>query len=299
MRNRIVIAVALSVLMASSAFAAVVDTPGISTGVAGHAKQTITVTAGASGLPYGFAVRWMDRSTYLSNGGVFPQDVTTEMGAAEFTGTPTLNTFGGQYTTYRLAPNQSIKVEVGDLLLETGVEGTQSELKYGETYYFVAVGLDEYGNAATDLSATVSGSTTESTNCTYTVGWWKTHTDAWPVAGLTLGTVFYTNAELLSILLQPVIGNGLVSLAHQLIAAKLNIENGADPTAAAAAIAAADALIGGLVVPPVGPGYLAPATTSGLTQTLDDYNNGVIGPGHCGTVPAEESTWGGVKSLYR
>jgi hypothetical protein len=53
------------------------------------------------------------------------------------------------------------------------------------------------------------------------------------------------------------------------------------------------------VVPPVGPGYLAPATTSGLTQTLDDYNNGVIGPGHCGTVPAEDSTWGGVKSLYR
>jgi hypothetical protein len=96
-----------------------------------------------------------------------------------------------------------------------------------------------------------------------------------------------------------VVGNGLVSLAHQLIAAKLNIENGADPSAAASAIAAADALIGWLAVPPIGDDYLDPSVTSSLTQTLDDYNNGVIGPGHCGVVPAQETTWGGVKALYR
>jgi len=297
--KRIVIAVSASMLLASSAFAAAVDTPGISTGVSGHAKQTITVTAGPSGLPNGFAVRWMDRSTYLSNGGVWPQDVTSEMGAADFTGYPTLNTFGGQYTTFKLGPNQSVKVEVGDLLQETGVEGTKSELEYGETYYFIAIGLDENGNVASDLSATVSGTTTESTNCTYTVGYWKTHPEEWPVNGLVLGSVAYTNAELLSILMQPVEGNGLVSLAHQLIAAELNVAAGADPSAASAAMASAHALIGPLVVPPVGTDTLPPSTTSSLTQTLDDYNNGVIGPGHCGAVPAKESTWGGVKSLYR
>jgi len=299
MRNRIGIAVVLSVLMASTALAATVDTPAIGAGVAGHAKQTITITAGPSGLPNGFSIWWMDRSTYLASGGVWPTDETAATGAADFTGQPTLNTFGGQFTTFKLAPNQTILVEVGDLLQETGVEGTKAELAYGETYYFTAFGLDENGNAASDLSVTVSGTTTSSTNCTYTQGYWKNHEELWPVTSLTLGSVSYTAAELDAILGQPVTGNGLVSLAPQLIAAKLNIANGADASAASAAITAADALIGGLVVPPSGAGYLAPASTSSLTQTLDNYNNGVIGPGHCGVVPAQESTWGGVKALYR
>lgn len=299
MRNRIVIGIALTVLMASSAFAAAVDTPAIGAGVAGHAKQMISITAGPSGLPHGFAIWWMDQSTYLSHGGVWPQDVTLEMGAADFTGQPTLNTFGGQFTTFKLAPNQTIIVEIGDLLQETGVSGTKGELEYGETYYFAAFGLDENGSASSDLSATVSSSTTSSTNCTYTQGFWKNHEESWPVGSLTLGSVNYTAAELDAILEESVGGNGLVSLAHQLIAAKLNIASGADPSAANAAIASADALIGGLVVPPSGAGYLHPSTTSSLTQTLDNYNNGVIGPGHCGTVPTQESTWGGVKALYR
>ena len=149
------------------------------------------------------------------------------------------------------------------------------------------------------MSVTVSNSTTESTNCTYTIGYWKTHEEAWPVESLMLGSVPYTKAELLAILNTSVGGNGLISLAHQLIGAKLNIANGADPTAAAAAIAAADALIGALVVPPIGAGYLHPSLTSSLTQTLDDYNNGIIGPGHCGTVGTEARNWGEVKALFR
>lgn len=122
--------------------------------------------------------------------------------------------------------------------------------------------------------------------CTYTQGFWKTHYAAsWPAAvvsgGLTLGSVSYTAAELESIFNTAPAGNGLIILAHQLIAAKLNIANGADGSAVAAAIAAADTLIGGLVVPPVGGGSLAPAATAALTTTLDNYNNGLTGPGHC------------------
>ncbi|MCI0452585.1 MAG: hypothetical protein L0Z51_09390 [Candidatus Latescibacteria bacterium] len=289
---------ALAALLALPALAAV-DDPSIGVGVSGHAKQAITITAGPSGLPNGFAIWWMDRSTYLSNGGVWPSDVTAEMGAAEFTGAPTLNTFGGQFTTFKLAPNQSIVVEIGDLMQETGVSGTIDELSYGEQYYFTAFGLDENGNAASNLSVTVSGTTTASTNCTYTQGYWKNHEELWPSLSVTLGSVVYTAAESDAILEQEVAGNGLVSLAHQLIAAKLNIDNGADPTAAAAAIASADAMIGALVVPPIGGGYLHPSVTSSLTQTLDDYNNGITGPGHCGNVPVEQRTWGGVKALYR
>ena len=109
----------------------------------------------------------------------------------------------------------------------------------------------------------------------------------------------YNQAQLLSIFDQPAQGNGRGSLAHQLIAAKRNIANGADPTAAAAAIASADALIGSLIVPPVGSGYLAPSAVNSLASTLDKYNNGIIGPGHCAEVPAKPATWGLIKSKYR
>jgi hypothetical protein len=275
------------------------DAPSLSVGQSGHGKQTVIVTAGASGLPDGFTIWWMDEATFASRGFTWPETQVSSQGAVAFTGAPTLNTFGGQYTTFKLAPNASIAIEIGDLFQETGVAGTVGELSYGTRYHFTAFATDGTGAAASGLSNTVSGSTTSSTNCTYTQGYWKNHEEAWPVMSLTLGSVNYTKAQLLSILNQSVQGNGLVSLAHQLIAAKLNIAAGADGTDAAAASGAADALIGGLVVPPVGAGYIDPSDTSGLTQTLDDYNNGVIGPGHCGTVPTEQRTWGGVKSMYR
>ena len=116
--------------------------------------------------------------------------------------------------------------------------------------------------------------------CTFTQGYWKNHPDAWPVSSLTLGTVTYTKAQLLSIFGAPVKGNGLISLAHQLITAKLNGATSSTP-GIGQAIADADALIGSLVVPPVGAGYLAPSSTSSLIGTLDNWNNGVAGPGHC------------------
>jgi uncharacterized repeat protein (TIGR01451 family) len=122
--------------------------------------------------------------------------------------------------------------------------------------------------------------------CTLTQGFWKTHyPEAWPASvlsgGMTLGSVTYTAAQLAAIFNQPVRGNGLISLSHQLIAAKLNVGSGADPTSIQSAITAADALIGGLVVPPVGSGYLAPSTTTSLNTALTNFNEGFTGPGHC------------------
>ena len=121
----------------------------------------------------------------------------------------------------------------------------------------------------------------EGEGCTLTQGYWKNHPNAWPVTTLTLGTVSYSQSQLLQILNRPVRGNGLVSLAHQLIAAKLNVANGANGTAVAQTIANADALIGNLVVPPVGNGSLSPSSTSSLTGALGDFNEGTTGPGHC------------------
>jgi hypothetical protein len=297
--HRLVVLTALFSLFAVSVAFAALDTPQISAGVSGHAKQTIYITAGASGAPNGFTIRWMDASTFFANGGQFPPTPSIDEGLASFTGTPTLNTFGGEVTTFALAPNQTIRVEIGDLQDETGVTGTLSELEDGTSYYFAAFANDPNGDPDSGLSVIVADQTTVSQNCTYTQGYWKNHPNAWPVTSLTLGSVVYSKAQLLAILDESVQGNGLVSLAHQLIAAKLNIAQGADPSAASAAIASADAMIGSLVIPPIGSGYLAPSQTSSTTQTLDDYNNGIIGPGHCGTVPTESATWGQVKALFR
>lgn len=134
--------------------------------------------------------------------------------------------------------------------------------------------------------------------CTLTQGFWKNHyPEAWPAdvlaGGLALGSVTYTAAQLVDIFGQPVQGNGLVSLAHQLIAAKLNIASGADPGSIQGAVDAADALIGGLIVPPVGSGFLSPSDTSALNTALTDFNEGTTGPGHCDDEDEEEDEGGG------
>jgi len=87
--------------------------------------------------------------------------------------------------------------------------------------------------------------------------------------------------NLAQLLGEPVAGNGLISLAHQLISAKLNVANGVPAGTISAAIVAADNLIGALVVPPVGSGMLATSATSSLTTQLDNYNKGLAGPPHC------------------
>ncbi|HEY5948009.1 MAG TPA: DUF4215 domain-containing protein [Kofleriaceae bacterium] len=134
---------------------------------------------------------------------------------------------------------------------------------------------------STDQSA-LSGQDGGSDDCTLTQGYWKNHADAWPVSSLTLGTVTYTKVELIAILKTPVKGNGLIQLAHQLIAAKLNVAAGASDADVKVAIQQADALIGSLVSPPKGDGVLATSATSALTGKLDAYNSGDVGPGHCG-----------------
>src|SRR5436190_2624835 len=229
----VLLTVGFSLLAASAAFAAL-DTPAISTGASGHAKQVLFITAGPSGAPNGFTIRWMDASTYYGNGGTFQAEPVAGESKAAFTGEPTLNTFGGQYTTFKIGPNETIRVEIGDLYDETGVSGDVTELEDGMQYYFAVFANDENGNPDSDLSVIVNDQTTASTNCTYTQGYWKNHEEAWPITSLTLGTVNYTKAQLLSILGQSVGGNGLISLVHQLIAAKLNIAQGADPSAASA-----------------------------------------------------------------
>jgi hypothetical protein len=110
--------------------------------------------------------------------------------------------------------------------------------------------------------------------CVFSQGFWKNHPQAWPVTELQLGNTTYTQDQLLAILHEPVRGNGILILAHQEIAAKLNIANGADGSCIQQTLADADALIGDLVIPPIGDGYLRPRDASPPAGILGDYNEG-------------------------
>lgn len=290
-------------LAAAPVFAAALDAPVVTRLASGHGKMTLQVTAGQSGAPSGFAVYWMKAADYSDYGDMWPENESYPgLGWAHFTGVPTLNTFGG--SNFVLGPGESVIVEIGDLADESGLTtNSPGELEYGTTYntdyVFCTFAIGGTSGTRSTFSLNAAGTTLQSQNCTFTVGYWKNHPEAWPVNNLTLGTVNYTQAELLQILNQPVGGNGLISLAHQLIAAKLNILNGADGTVVNSTIAAADAQIGALVIPPIGSGFLAPSSTSAKTQVLDDWNNGITGPGHCASTQGHTSTWGALKSLYR
>src|SRR5262249_22140345 len=137
--------------------------------------------------------------------------------------------------------------------------------------------------------------------CIFTQGYWKNHPEAWPVSSLKLGIVVYTKAQLLLIFNTPAAGNGLISLAHQLIAAKLNILNGAIPTSMiTGAISTADALIGSKIVPPLGSGFISPAISSHLTDDLEEFNSMENNPALCqGVTPVKHPTWGELKAAYR
>jgi hypothetical protein len=273
-------------LLGTPALAQELDTPTVAPLLAKPSGVRLSIEAGASGAQAGFTVEWMKRSAYDALGG-WPAAGDPSVMRGDFVGVPVWIVQGdaGDFT---LPPAMWQAVELGNLFDESGVAATSTDELEAGTEYAVRVFAKADGvNAASAASPTLFVTTAPAAqNCTYTLGYWKTHAGAWPVTSLTLGTVNYTQAQLLSILNQPAGGNGLIILAHQLIAAKLNIANGADMTPVASTIASADAAIGGLVVPPVGSDYLDPSSINALASTLDDYNNGLIGPGHCGETPA-------------
>lgn len=137
--------------------------------------------------------------------------------------------------------------------------------------------------------------------CTYTIGYWKNHAGFGPQADVVtpllpvyLGTAGKTKTisvtsaliayDLLSQNKYGTATNGITKLYAQLLAAKLNIKAGADPSAVASTIAAADSFLATY-------NYNNWTTIGSANQskvnawhaTLDSYNNGLTGPGHCGS----------------
>lgn len=136
-----------------------------------------------------------------------------------------------------------------------------------------------------------------SAGCTRTIGFWKNHAgfgpqndEVTPLLPVWLGTaggtrsIQVTSAALAVELLDKSgdASNGINKLYAQLLGAKLNIKHGADGSAIAQTIAQGDAFLA----------IHASADWNALSSsdrehvltwagTLDDYNNGKIGPGHC------------------
>jgi PKD repeat protein len=120
--------------------------------------------------------------------------------------------------------------------------------------------------------------------CVLSQGYWKTHPAEWPVATLVLGSPSnpahtYGKSALLAILDTNVKNDASLTLAFQLIAAKLNLANGSEPAPIQTELARADALFGAF--PGKLPYKVQQNTPSGrnmvaLAKTLEDYNLGRI-----------------------
>jgi len=151
-----------------------------------------------------------------------------------------------------------------------------------------------------DTGATGSDPWTVSVNvpcvggCTLTPGYWKTHSgygpapydETWVLIGED--TVFFLSGQTYYQVLwtPPSGGNAYYILAHQYIAARLNSLNGADFSAAQAAFDQATGLFNVYTPAQIAAlkgkaGNELRALFISLAETLDDYNNGYIGPGHC------------------
>jgi hypothetical protein len=125
--------------------------------------------------------------------------------------------------------------------------------------------------------------------CTYTQGYWKNHPSAWPVTSLTIGGVVYSEQQLLALFDAAPKGDASLILAHQLIAALLNVANGAVASPAVQqAINDAQAWMtankGSNPALPYGvaAGSVAGNQATALTNTLDGFNSGTAGTPHCG-----------------
>jgi hypothetical protein len=263
------------------------------------ASITLNVCAGGSGAPAGFSVQWMTKADFELYGWPVGAASDDQISTAPSFCKASLSGVPG-CSNYNLGANACTSIKIGDNLFdECGASSSCANvpLQCGKEYVFRAfahndpkTGLGKSPFSANQECSTLPCSGGGDGGCTYTQGYWKTHgpiptgnnTNVWPVTSLTLGTVSYTDGDLLSILnTSSASGNGLVSLAHQLIAAKLNIANGADASSIQLSIDAADAMIGSLVIPPVGSGSLSAASTSSLVASLTAFNEGATGPGHC------------------
>ena len=147
----------------------------------------------------------------------------------------------------------AVRLDASGAVIETKEGFAMSEHAYGSGYCFyydtccpaptpdagtstcdAGTPETDAGTPETDAGTPEADAGTTGGTCTLTQGYWKNHPDDWPVGSLTIGGDVYTEAELLVLLDTPPRGDASLILAHQLIAAMLNVEAGASAPAALA-----------------------------------------------------------------
>lgn len=127
-------------------------------------------------------------------------------------------------------------------------------------------------------------------SCTLSQGYWKTHAkpgpapydDTWAKLSKGSNALFFKSGKTwYQVFWTAPAGNAYYILAHQYMAAKLNILGGASTTPAVVAALADAKSIFAAVTPGSWSGAYSKAHLIGLAKTLDKYNKGLIGPGHC------------------
>jgi hypothetical protein len=227
----------------------------------------------------------------------------TPSGTTDFTGTASVDF--GSATITKVDDQVSVTdTYAGDL----GTTGGDKTYTYDRTIGpYTTCGDYKIDNTAT-FTTNTSGTTGSSSwtvdanvpcggGCTLTIGYWKTHAGLGPQHDMLsqwlpirLGTDGGAKSVLVSTAAQAVdilayqndASNGINKLMGQLLAAKLNITNGADGSAISSTISAADLFLA----------VYGSADWNSLTRAqknqvlawvvaLDNYNNGLTGPGHC------------------
>jgi hypothetical protein len=107
-------------------------------------------------------------------------------------------------------------------------------------------------------------------------GFWKNHPDAWPVAEITIGEVLYARSEAIEIMSAHEKGDKTYSMFRALLAAKLNLLVGTEPTCIAETVEQADEWMANYGPPGSGVAGSSSAWEQGepIKDRLDAYNNG-------------------------
>lgn len=213
----------------------------------------------------------------------------------------------GQFQTYSSRESgDSPHLKIWWTLDDTS--GYDSTNAFADTYIQSDLGDDNFGSS--NELATGWQDTTEKqtlvrfeieltyTGCTRSKGYWKTHSiygpapydSTWALVGED-STFFLSNQTYYQVCWTPPRGgNAYYILAHQYIATEINFENGADPSEAQEAFDEATELFNTYT-----PEYIGGLKGNNsirqqfleLKDTLDQYNNGIIGPGICEEYSAE------------
>ena len=148
------------------------------------------------------------------------------------------------------------------------------------TYEIIYTATDNF-TASAFCTLTVNVEGVPAVVCPLNQLYWEANPSSWLLSSMVLGTVNnYTNTELLSILRSTVRSDASIILAKQLIAAKLNVANGAPvPTAVANAITNADNTIGTKMIP----ANIRIISRTGFTMLIQaiylwSYNNNFLTP---------------------